>query len=314
MPSLSRRLRCLLPLFPLAALGGCAAIVPYAEVAARVAPARLLPIDGQRVYAEEAGAGEALILVHGFGGSSYSWRQVLPALAERRRVVALDLSGFGFTERPKARAPYTLEGQAALVLAVADRLGLARFDLAGHAYGGGVALHLAAHHAERVRSLLLVNSTRPTYASQRRNRLAAVRPLTALFARTVVLRPATVEKSLRRSFADDRLVTPELVAAYYERLPIEGVVDAYLGLTAPAPAPPKRVDLAAIRQPTLVLWGDRDEVIALRWGEKLAAELPHARLVVLRDCGHLPMEEKPAETAAAMAAFLDSLAGDQPSE
>ena len=101
-----------------------------------------LEIDGRRISVEQAGQGPPLVLLHGFGESTLAFAPVMPELAKRFAVVAIDLNGFGFTERPKDRASYTLAGQERLVLGVLDRLGLERVRLAGHSYGGGLALYL----------------------------------------------------------------------------------------------------------------------------------------------------------------------------
>jgi pimeloyl-ACP methyl ester carboxylesterase len=304
----------LLPLALAGSLGaGCVSLTPYAEAVRHLPAGELREIGGQRVRVVERGEGAPLVLLHGFGASAASWRLVVPELARSRRVIALDLHGFGYTERPRERAAYTLEGQAALVLALLDHLGIERADLAGHSYGGGLALLLAARHPERVRALVLVDTTRPEYGRARRSRLAAFRPLTELFARTVLLRPATVRRALERAVADPARVTDELVRLYLEPLGIEGAVDAYVGLTAPSPGPPPPpVDLAAIGQPALVVWGEEDRLIGVRWGRELARTLPRAELVVFPQTGHLPPEERPAELAAAIESFLARLDGGPP--
>ena len=147
--------------------------------------------------------------------------------------MAIDLNGFGYTQRPRSRESYTREGQAKLVLDTLDALGIARAHIVGHSYGGGITLYLAARHPERFRSMVLVDSSAPTYANDRRSRAAALRPLDALYARTVALRPGAIRKALLRSFWDDSKVTPELVRAYADRLAVEGVGAAERGLEGP---------------------------------------------------------------------------------
>lgn len=284
-------------------LGGCLSVRPFAEVRRELPPERFVAVDGRPVYVEQAGRGEPLVLLHGFGGSSYGWRKVIPGLAEHRRVVAPDLYGFGYTERPTDPARYTREGQMALVLGVMDALGIERADLAGSSYGGALALWIAARHPERVRSLILVDSAAPTYPDDRRSRLAT-RPFGGLFLRLVALRPGTVRKGLEKAFYDDSLVTPELVRAYYDRLRIEGVADAYYGLTAPVRGPRPHIDLAAIDVPALVVWGAQDELIPMADGRAAAALLPRGEFVALDQTGHLPMEERPAELLRLMTGFL----------
>ena len=283
---------------------GCASLRPYAEVAAALPAESLITVDGRRVHVVDRGAGDPLVLLHGFGASTLLWEPVLPRLAASRRVIAIDLNGFGWTERPREPEAYTLEGQERLVLGVADALGLARFDLAGHSYGGAISIYLAARHPERVRSLVLVDSALPSYSALRRSKSFRNRTLSVLFVRAVALTPARVRFGLEASYADDSKVTDELVRAYLERLRVEGVGDAFYGLTAPNGEPPEQVDLATLDLPTLVVWGAEDGLIAARDGRRAAESLPDAGFVELAGCGHSPMEECPEAFLAAVEPFL----------
>jgi pimeloyl-ACP methyl ester carboxylesterase len=228
----------------------------------------------------------------------------MPALAASHRVVAIDLNGFGYTQRPKSRASYTREAQAKLVLGTLDALGIERAHVVGHSYGGGLTLYLASRHPERFRTMVLVDSSAPTYANDRRSRAAALRPLDVLFVRSVVLRPGMIRKGLLRSYYDDSLVTPELVQAYLERLAVEGVGTAFWGLTAPAP-PGEPVELEKIAVPSLVIWGAHDVLISPETGRRAAARLPHAEFVLFDKSGHLPMEEEPEAFLRTVLPFLE---------
>lgn len=286
------------------AAAGCATMTPYAEVVARLPPESLLAVDGRRVHVVDRGAGEPLLLLHGFGASTLIWEAVIPELAKSRRVVAIDLNGFGWSERPREMAAYTLAGQERLVLGVADALGFARFDLAGHSYGGAISLYLAARHPERVRSLVLADAAMPAYGTLRRRQRFANRRLAGLFVRTVGLTTRRVRAGLRATYHDDAKVTDELVRAYLERLRVEGVEDAFHGLSAPTGAPPDRVELEALAVPALFVWGREDELITAADGRAAAARVPGARFVDIPACGHSPMEECPREFVAAVAPFL----------
>lgn len=283
---------------------GCVSLVPFERVRAEVGGSAYVQVAGQHVHVEQAGEGEPVVLLHGFGGSTYLWRQVTPRLAGRFRVVAIDLNGFGWTERPRARQAYTLEGQAALVLGVLDALGIERAHLVGHSYGGGLAIWLAARHPERVGSLSLVASTLPTYASARRSRWAAWRPLVALFVRTRALREGFVRRGLERAVADPAVVTDELVRAYLARLKVEGATRAFQGLTAPTDGPRPEVRLEELRVPTLGVWGEQDRLLSIEDGARGVGRIPGHRFVRLAGVGHLPMEEAPDRLAAALAEFL----------
>ncbi|HET9228778.1 MAG TPA: alpha/beta hydrolase, partial [Thermoanaerobaculia bacterium] len=136
-----RRLSLLATLLPLL---GCASVRPFSEVRSTVPEDSFLKIGEQLVHIEQAGSGEPVILLHGFGASTYSWRHVIPALAATFRVVAIDLNGFGYTQRPRTFESYTREGQTDLVLRVMDKLGIESAHLMGHSYGGGLSLFLAS--------------------------------------------------------------------------------------------------------------------------------------------------------------------------
>ena len=296
--------RLLVGLALLPAATACVTMQPYAEAVRGLPEGRLLEISGQRISVERAGQGPPLVLLHGFGESTISYAAVLPELAKQFAVVAIDLNGFGYTERPKDRASYTLAGQERLVLAVLDRLGLDRVRLAGHSYGGGLAPYLASRHPERVDRLLLIDNTLPLYASQRRNGLFRWRWLARIAAHTFALTDRVIEKGLREAYYDDSRVTPDLVREYAGRLRIEGVTDAFFGLVGPSTEPPYRIDLAKVEIPTLVIWGAEDRLIAAAAAEKTSSQLPAASFVLLPACGHTPMEECPDAFLAAALPFL----------
>jgi pimeloyl-ACP methyl ester carboxylesterase len=291
-------------LFPLAvALTRCASVRPFSAVREETSHDRFLTIGGRLVHVEQAGTGIPIVLLHGFGASTYSWRRVMPGLAASFRVVAIDLNGFGYTERPHDLESYTKEGQGKLVLDVMDALGIGKAHVIGHSYGGGITLWLASRHPERLRSMVLVDSSAPTYSDTRRTRAATLKPLTYLYIRWLVLRPSYVRQALLHSFYDDALVTPELVQAYYDRIRIEGIFDAYYGLTVPRRSPADPVDLTKIHVPALFLWGEDDELVSIAAGRQ-AAETLHAELVPFAKTGHVPMEERPEEWLSAVVPFL----------
>jgi pimeloyl-ACP methyl ester carboxylesterase len=187
---------------------------------------------------------------------------------------------------------------------VLDALGIERAHLAGHSYGGSVAMALAAHHPERFESLILVDAAGPEYPQERRHWLAGIRPLTSLWVRTVALRRQRTEWGLLDSVADDSLVTAELIDEYWRRLKVEGAPRAFWALTAPVDPPDPEIDLRGITLPTLVVWGCEDALISVEAGRSTAALIPGSTFVTLPEVGHLPMEERPAELVRTMREFL----------
>jgi pimeloyl-ACP methyl ester carboxylesterase len=280
-------------------------VTPFAEVRRALPEASFLELAGRLVHVEQAGRGEPLVLLHGFGASSYSWRRILPALARSYRVIAPDLHGFGATERPRDFASYTRSGQAALVLSLLDALGIERAHLVGHSYGGAISLWLADRHPERVRSLVLVDTAAPTYPNDRRSRLAGWKALNWLVLHGVVLTAGSVRKALEQSIADRSLVTPELTHAYLSRLRIEGVEAAFHGLTAPLrDTEGPEVDLSRIELPTLGVWGSEDRLVRVEDGRREIGRMRRGHFVELAGIGHMPMEECPEELVRIVLSFL----------
>ncbi len=289
---------------------------PFAQVRGAQPAGSYLTVDGNAVYVEQAGpaAADAVVLLHGFGASSYSWRLVVPELARTHRVVALDLYGFGWTQRPHDPWCYTREGQEHLILAVLDQLGIRRAQFVGHSYGGGLTLFLASRHPERMLSMALVDSSAPTYGNDRRTVIAKFRPLDSL-AVQFALRRKHIRRSLLGSIGDPALVTPALVDAYADRLRVEGEATAFYGLTATlerpagAPQPPAEVKLETLATPALVVWGEADRVIPVADGRKAAQLLPDAAFASIPGAGHLAMEDHPAQLLHALLPFLDAHRG-----
>lgn len=302
IPPIARLASLLLPLFSF----GCATLTPYAEVRARLPEPDLLSIDGRTVHVEQRGEGEPLLLLHGFGESTYSWRKVVPDLSAHYRTIAIDLHGFGYTERPKEPAAYSRDGQLRLILSVLDALGIESAHVAGHSYGGALTLALAALHPERVRSLILIDSAAPTYPDSKKSGIGRSRTLARL-ALGILLRPAAIRRNLKKAYFDDSLATPEVARAYADRLAIEGVLDAYAGLSQPPPSAGPPIDLATIRKPSLWIWGVEDRTVKIEGGRIAAAKMEGSTFVAIERSGHSPMEETPDEVMRAILAFLDAM-------
>src|SRR2546426_12476077 len=120
-------------------------------------PGQLIDVGGVRVHYIERGTGPAIVMVHGFGGHTFSFRKLMPDLAREHRVVALDLKGFGYSERPK-NGDYSLGAQARLVLGAMDALGTSTATLIGHSMGGEVVMRVANLAPDRVERLILAGS------------------------------------------------------------------------------------------------------------------------------------------------------------
>ena len=122
-------------------------------------PGQLIDIDGYKVHYLDQGAGPAVVLIHGFGGHTYSYRHLIPVFARDHRVITIDLKGYGYSER-NAHAGLSLTAQVSMLKSLLEKLGIAHATFVGHSMGGGVVQRFAVTHPEAVDALVLVASDR----------------------------------------------------------------------------------------------------------------------------------------------------------
>ncbi len=271
------------------------------------APGRVIEIDSVRIHVVETGAGpETVLLLHGFGASTFSWRTVAPLLAESHRVVALDFPGFGFSDR-RSDINLGAEAQAARALAILDQLGIARAVVAGHSMGGGIAQRLTLLAPERVSDLVLVASVDAGITPPWQRPAARGAPVSTAVMRLVGRFPWLVRRltrrSLRRIVFDPAHVTEAVVDGYVAPLLFTGTAQCVGRMARDALGVPV-AKLAQISAPTLVVDGERDRVVPPAVTARLAAVIPGARHVVIPRAGHLVPEEQPAAFVEAIGTFL----------
>jgi pimeloyl-ACP methyl ester carboxylesterase len=261
------------------------------------------------IHVERVGRGDPLILLHGFGASSVTWRHWAPELARTHTVYLVDLRGFGSAARVKP-ARYAPADMADDVRRMILALDLRRATLVGHSMGGGVALVTTLllkdqGEGERVARLVSVAGTAyeqkiPYYVDMLR------RPATQLL---VPLLPTRwlIRRILESIVYDVSSVTDEQVESYAG--PLRSWESKRAAVAAALQVVPDNLHELVARYPeldvpTLILSGRHDPVVPLSVGVRLASELPNARLVVLERCGHIPSEERPEESLAVVQRFL----------
>jgi pimeloyl-ACP methyl ester carboxylesterase len=264
--------------------------------------------DPVQLHFEEHGSGAPLLLVHGFGASTFSWRHLVPELAKRHRVLLVDLRGFGESPKPEDDR-YSIHEQVRLVIAFIRDHDLRGLILGGHSFGGGVALltTLALLDDERYcpKRLILVDNVAyrqrlPIFMKLLRMRL--IGPLGTLLPPKMQVRFV-----MEAAYHDDRLIPSEAVTAYSKALRTRGGRHALLQ-TARHMIPPDIDDLALrygeIRLPVLILWGAHDEIVPIEVGRRLHEAIPGSSFVVVENCGHIPHEECPPVALRAVLDFL----------
>lgn len=287
--------------------------LPLEELQARWAPppSTFIEINGQPVHLRDEGPrGDPvpILLVHGTSASLHTWDAWAEALRGERRVVRFDLPGFGLTG-PNRQNDYSIERYVLFVRAVADKLGIHRFVLAGNSLGGQVAWAAAAALPDRVERLILIDAA--GYGGGLASASGDV-PLAFKVARMPVVRSVAqhalprglVEGSLKRLYGDPAKVTPALVDRYSDLARRPGNREALARRLEQAAAGPDPALLRSLRVPTLVLWGASDRLLPPALGERFARDIPGARLVVLDGVGHMPQEEAPERSLAEVRRFL----------
>ena len=279
-------------------------VAPGTWLAAEGLEARHETVDGHRLRYVRAGSGPAVVLVHGFASSLYTWKDVIPALAAGHDVVALDLPGFGQSDQP---ADLSFEDFPRAVLGLMDRLGIGKAALVGNSLGGATAVIVAAERPERVGALVLIDAAGFNLGPAERPRIVsfAMSRAGSLLARLPGKR-LVVEASLRQVFHDVSRITPERLSEYLDAAERPGTFPAMRSLGASSGDRQTLVAqaLPRIQARALVLWGDDDRWIPIAHADRFVAAIPGARKVVIPACGHVPQEERPEEVTRLLLAFL----------
>jgi len=274
---------------------------------------RFADLNGVKVHYKVAGEGRpALVLLHGFAASVFSWREVMGPLAGSHTVVAFDRPGFGLTERPlpgqwEGPSPYSPEAQVDLTLALMDTLGIDRAVLIGNSAGGTVAMLTALTYPERVQALILVDPAIYRGGMQLPGVVRwllgspQARRLGPLFVRSI--RNWGLEFG-RSAWHDPSKITDEIWAGYTRPLQAENWDKGLYEVTLASRSLGLDKRLGELQMPVLVITGDDDQIVPTEQSIRLAGELPNAELVVIPNCGHVPHEECPEPFLAALNGFL----------
>lgn len=257
-------------------------------------------LEGARVRYMDRGQGPAIVFLHGFASAIEAWAPVMPAFSKDHRVIALDLKGFGWTDRPPG--DYSPKAQAALVLALMDKLGVKDADFVAHSWGASVALQLTLDAPDRVKRLALYDAWAyeeqiPTFFLWAR----APQVGEALFSTWYDQRPA---ERMVLAFHDPSVVSEELIEEVEKALRRPGTKAAALAAVRGQRYAEIQRRYREITKPTLILWGENDRVTPVSVGERLVSELPAAKLIRYPRCGHFPMIEASAASTADLRRFL----------
>jgi pimeloyl-ACP methyl ester carboxylesterase len=253
--------------------------------------------------------GFPIILMHGSNASLHTWEPWVARLKSRYRVISFDFPGHGLSG-PVPSRDYSTAAYVEITDKVAAHLGLTHFALAGNSMGGGIAWNYAGAHPDKVAALILVD------AAGMPNRGKTSPPIGFRLARIPVLRDlmisviprSLIETTLRQSISVQAIATPAMIDRYWELMRYPDNRRATLDRFAGYPSAIDTSALKTITAPTLILWGRDDTLIPVASAAWFSQQLPNARVTILDNIGHAPMEEAPDRSLAPVLALLDQVA------
>ena len=269
-------------------------------------------------------ANPPVILLHGFPESHRTWRHQIPALARDHYVVAPDQRGYARSSKPEGVASYTPDKPVADLLALADHLGIDRFTLVGHDWGGAIAWMAALQHPQRVARLVIVNAPHPLIFQRTLFDDAEQRKASQYirFFRNTAIDQGLVGAGLERFFASTfaqhlvGAIAGEEKAVYMDQWSQPGAMTAmlnwYRASSIVVPEPGEATERPAwldapfppITQPTLVIWGMQDKALLPCQLDGLDKLVPDLSLVRIEDSGHFVPWEKPETVTGAIRDWL----------
>ena len=267
---------------------------------------RYVEVEGLRLHYLEEGEGEPVLLLHGWPTSSYLWRDVIGPLARTNRAIALDLPGFGRSDKP-LDASYSFRFYERALTGFLDAVGVERVALAVHDVGGPIGLYWAAQHPERVTRLALLNTL--VYARLSVAAIAFVLASRVPGVRGFLTSPSGIRRAIRFGVHDKSRLSDETIRAYQEPFATrEAQRVLQRAGTRLHPGGLREIErwLPSLEAPVRIVYGKRDRILpdVARTMKKVQRDVGGAEMTVLDDCGHFLQEERPEEIGELLSAFF----------
>jgi pimeloyl-ACP methyl ester carboxylesterase len=263
----------------------------------------LVKVGEQSVFVQDSGPKDApsLVLLHGFGASLQTWDAWASELEKDRRVLRMDVPGFGLSG-PAANNDYSDAADVARLLALLDKLGLQQVALGGHSMGGRIAWNFAAAYPERVSHLILVSPDGFPDPNSKSENTYKVSPFLGLMKYS--LPTWALKMGVAPAYGDESLLTPQVMRRYHDMMRAPGIRSAAMERmrqsrnTNPLPL------LQSLKMPVLLVWGEKDAFIPISNAQDYLKAISQATLASVPHAGHVVHEEAPMASVQAVQAFL----------
>jgi pimeloyl-ACP methyl ester carboxylesterase len=271
------------------------------------AESKFININGLDVHYKDQGKGPVLLLLHGVVSCLHTWNGWYDQLKDHYRIIRLDMPGWGLTG-PTSEEEYLGENINEFLDSFLKALDIDHMYLAGNSLGGYYAWNYAVHRPEKVNKLVLLDPIAYNQSLPYEFKLAKL-PGASFLVNNVVIPRYLIKSSIERLYGKKERITPWISDMYWDHILRKGnrrtLMKVFNMIADFSKSDTIYLDVKKVKQPVLMAWGKQDTWS--RWKETLDAwksDLPHAELVLYDQCGHMPMEEIPVETALDAHAFL----------
>lgn len=257
-------------------------------------------IQGHKIYYTQEGSGENILFIHGIGASHYVWRYLSPKLSSEYRVTAVDLLGFGLSDKPET-FKYDLDSQCDILLELLKKLDIKKTIIVGSSMGGSIALRLAQLKPDIFHKVVAISpAADPRITFFDLNRLSFLSP---------VVKPLVTERFIKqimkRVYSDRKNINDETIQIYTEPyINNKNAIDSFTKSFVLLRDPRVFEQLEAMEVPVLLVWGQRDRIIPVKFAKKIHSRIPNSLLEIHPTAGHHVQEDDPDWLISKMMEFL----------
>ncbi|MDI6786396.1 MAG: alpha/beta hydrolase [bacterium] len=266
-------------------------------------------VDKEKIQYFTKGEGEeTIVLLHGLGGNAYDWRNIVDRLASQGfRVIFWNMRGVGGTDKPKNKEDYSLKKIADQFYGFMKSINIRRAVIVGSSYGGAIAMIFAKEHPQMAKKLVLIDSL--CYEQEIPFYISVLNfPIIPKIGFFVLPKYYLARHGVRLMVYNKKVISRKDIKIYAQYIKLPGAIDALIWTTKHM----VKIDAKELRKevikkiitPTLIIWGDKDEIIPRDFAYRLHADIERSSLIMIPECGHNPQVEKPKAVSKAILKFI----------